>query len=95
MITLKLKDQYTFAIEFYDKRLRLIVLDGINEWVCRKVTQKEFTAFLQNDEAHLFKGRLKLVKTGSDILVNVKGNDVGLISSRSLLQSSNLALDGA
>jgi hypothetical protein len=70
----------------------LIVLDGINEWVCRKVVQKELIAFLESSEARLFKGRLQLDKIGSDIMVNVKGNDLGLISSQSLLQSLHLAL---
>ena len=87
MITLQLTDQYTFAIERNDNRLRLIVLDGINEWVCRKTTQKELNRFLLNNEAHLFKGRLQLDKTGDDIAVNVKGVDLGLISSQALLQS--------
>ncbi|SDF12702.1 hypothetical protein SAMN05216464_11350 [Mucilaginibacter pineti] len=44
MNTLKLNDQYTFAVERYDQRLRLIVSDGTDEWVCRKVTAKELTA---------------------------------------------------
>lgn len=92
MITLKINGRYSFAVERYDKRLRLMVLDGINELVCRKVTKKELTAFLNNDEGHLFKGRLQLDKVGNDIVVNVKGNELGLINSQALLQSSNQVL---
>jgi len=92
MITLKINGRYSFAVERYDKRLRLIVLDGINELVCRKVTKKELAAFLNNDEDHLFKGRLQLGKVGNDIVVNVKGNELGLINSQALLQSSNQVL---
>jgi len=92
VITQKLKDHYTFAIERYENRVRLIVLDGGKEWVCRKVTPKEFTDFLHNNEVHLFKGCLQLDKAGSDVMVSVKGDNIGLISAQALLHSCALAL---
>jgi len=92
MNMLKINDQYSFMIERYDKRLRLIVMDGVDEWVCRKVNPTELSAFLSNNDAHLFKGRLQLDKVGNDIIVNVKGNELGLISSQAFLHSTNQVL---
>ncbi|MFC0513727.1 hypothetical protein ACFFGT_05935 [Mucilaginibacter angelicae] len=71
----------SFGLERYDKRLRLIIFNGTEEWVCHKVSVKDAKAFLEQETAHLFKGRLQLDKKGGLILVSVKGNDVGMISS--------------
>jgi hypothetical protein len=71
----------SLGLECYNKRLRLIVFNGTEEWVCHKVSVKYAKAFLEQETAHLFKGRLQLYKKGDAIVVNVKGSDIGLISS--------------
>jgi|GEM_PF-460786 len=79
METIKLKENYTFAIEPQVKRLRLVVYQSGVEKVCRLETRKKLEKFLLSDENHLFKGRLQLVKNARETAVVVKGKPVGKI----------------
>jgi hypothetical protein len=71
----------SLGLERHDKRLRLIVFNGTEEWVCHKVSVKHAKTFLEQETAHLFKGRLQLYKKEDAIVVSVKGSNIGLISS--------------
>lgn len=55
MVTIKLDNWYSLAVETESKRFRLIVFDGNEELVCHKTTVSELRRFLQQTEAHLFK----------------------------------------
>ncbi len=79
MEIIKLKENYTFAIEPQVKRLRLVVYQSGVENVCHLETRKKLEKFLLSDENHLFKGRLQLVKNAGGIAVVVKGKPVGKI----------------
>lgn len=74
-----LKDKVAFAIEPFEKKVRLVVYQNKQEWVCRKETIKHIETFLEKDEAYIFKGRLQLSKINSKIFVAVKKEVVGAI----------------
>lgn len=79
MEIIKLKENYTFAIEPQVKSLRLVVSRSGVENVYRLETRKKLEKFLLSDENHLFKGRLQLVKNAAAVNVLVKGKPVGKI----------------
>lgn len=79
MDIIKMDDGYSLAVDVENKRLRLIVLNGDNELVCHKTTVSEVNRFLQQADAHLFKGRLQLDKTGDRIAIMMKGAIIGSI----------------
>jgi hypothetical protein len=81
-----LQKKIYFTIEFYKKRLRLVVYQNKEEWVCRKETIKNLQEFLQLKEARIFKGRLQLYKIRNKIHVEVKGEVVGVISATAFQQ---------
>lgn len=89
MNTLKLSDNLSFAVEPADKRLRLAVLNGATTHVCRLTTAKELHNFLALPAGQLFKGRLRLFKNDVDVVVNVKGEDVGVIGVEELMRNIN------
>jgi hypothetical protein len=70
---LRLNASCFFNIEPQSAGLRLIVFNGDTEWVCHKVKDKDIKNFLQAEVAHLFKGRLQLIKNQDNISVQVKG----------------------
>lgn len=77
MGSIKLNDGYSLIVELEAKRLRLIILDGDAELVCHKTTVSELNRFLQETDAHLFKGRLQLYKTGDHVAIIMKGESIG------------------
>jgi len=81
MDPISLSTGHSFAIERYEKRLRLIVYKNGEEYVCRKESRKLFNDFLNANEAKAFKGRLQLSKHNNDITVEVKGEVIGMVSA--------------
>ena len=79
MDSIKLDDGYALAIETEAKRLRLIVLHNDLELVCHKVTASELNRFMQQTDAHLFKGRLQLHKSGDHVAIIMKGEIIRLM----------------
>lgn len=65
-----------FAIEPYKQKQRLVVTDQGNEWVCRIENIRKLEQFLAQEQASIFKGRLRLHKNHQEIDVEVKGNIV-------------------
>ena len=85
MEVMKLEENYSFAIEPLGKRVRLVAyLSGV-EKVCRLETRKKLEKFLLSDENHLFKGRLQLAKDAGTINIVVKGETVGVIGGKNLM----------
>lgn len=79
MEIIKLKENYTFAIEPQVKRLCLGIYQSGVENVCRLETRKKLEKFLLSHENHLFKGRLQLAKNAGRVNVLIKGKPVGKI----------------
>jgi hypothetical protein len=79
MNKIQLNNEFAFSIEPYEKRVRLVVYNNKEEWVCRKETIKNIESFLEKEEASIFKGRLRLSKVNSKIFVEVKKEVVGSI----------------
>ena len=72
-----LSPSYEFAIAEDASKKRLIIFKDGDEFVCRKENPRKLHEFLKSDFAHLFKGRLQLIKTKSSIYFQVKGEVVG------------------
>ncbi|MEM9545208.1 MAG: hypothetical protein AAGA77_04510 [Bacteroidota bacterium] len=76
----KLNNTFTFAVEPYEKKARLVVFDGDDEFVCRKERIPVLNEFLELMEGKIFKGRLQLVKEQATINIIVKGDLAGSIA---------------
>lgn len=86
MPPITLSQNYTLGVEPYQKlRLRLIVYQNGEVYVCRKESLYKLKQFLALNEGRAFKGRLQLLKHGDDIAVEVKGELIGNISKTVLL----------
>ena len=80
MTTIPLSPNYSLGIEQYQKlRVRLIIFKNSEVYVCRKESIYKVKQFLALDEGRAFKGRLQLVKDGDGIVVEVKGEVVGVV----------------
>jgi len=90
--SIPLTPTYSLGIAHYQKlRVRLIVFKNGEEYVCRKESIYKLKQFLALDEGRAFKGRLQLVKDGDGIVVEVKGEVVGVVAEmqlRALLETS-------
>jgi hypothetical protein len=81
MINKYLLDHMTeFSIEPDNKRVRLVIYQNGEEWVCRMENVSRIKEFLALQETRLFKGRLQLNKTNQQITIEVKGNFIGRIN---------------
>jgi hypothetical protein len=70
-------ENISLQLKPYLNKVNIIVSLNKEEWVCRKETIKNIEAFLQKEEASIFKGRLQLSKVKSKIFVEVKKEVVG------------------
>ena len=77
MTLLKLEHGFSFAIEPYEKRVRLIVYKDSVENVCRRESFKNLGRFILSDDEKLFKGRLQLYNNSEEIVIEVKGEIAG------------------
>lgn len=84
MNTLKLNDHLSIGVESENMKLRIIVFNNGEEFVCHKTTPGELAKFLSGDTNQLFKGRLQLLKNNGNILVKVKGNTEGVLEDKGL-----------
>lgn len=81
MTLLKLDHGFSFAIEHYEKRVRLIIYkDGV-ENVCRRESFKNLERFIWSNEESIFKGRLQLRRNSEGIVLVVKGKIVGKMTT--------------
>jgi len=84
MQRLKLNGHFSLGVEAENKKLRLVVFNNGEEYVCHKTTTGEFTKFIKGDTEQLFKGRLQLLKNNDNILVKIKGNVEGVVNGEEL-----------
>ncbi len=77
MIAITLDHGFSFAIEHFEKRARLIVYKDSVENVCRRESLKNLEGFILSDDEKLFKGRLQLYKNSEEIVIEVKGEIAG------------------
>ncbi len=74
------------SIEPFQKKVRLVVYQNKEEWVCRKERIKNLKEFLQLKKARIFKGRLQLYTIRNKIDIEVKREVVGIISATAFQQ---------
>lgn len=67
---------FTFNIFPHQKKLRLVVFNNDEEYVCRIESRQKLNQFLEENDARLFKGRLQLIKNQKELFVQVKGKIV-------------------
>lgn len=75
-----LQKDYKFDIELAAGKARLIVSRDGEEVACRKEPVSNLLKFLKSGDSHLFKGRLKLIKTPLNICIAVKEVTIGELS---------------
>ena len=80
METINLDNNLLLTFEPDNKKLRLVITDGLAELACRKETPGNLRRFLTGGQSSLFKGRLQLHKSTGNIAVVLKGNPVGMAS---------------
>lgn len=69
-----------FTVEPYKGKLRFVMYEQGEEFVCRIERKKNIEAFLQGEDERIFKGRLQLQKHNHEILIVVKGKVIAAIS---------------
>jgi hypothetical protein len=89
METIKLNDNLLLTFEPDNKKLRLVITDGITELACRKETPANLHRFLTGGQNSLFKGRLQLHNITGDIAIVLKGNPIGLIPTADFTKQLN------
>lgn len=91
MKTIQLNDEFTFAVEPHNGKLRFVVYEHNSECVCRIEGKKAIDFFLQSTTASIFKGRLQLHKHSNEIAVAVKGKVFGSMQLSSFKQMLRFA----
>jgi len=89
MISFRLLNDYVLKIEPEKEkpsRLKLIVKLMGKELVCRKEGINPLLDFIYGPDGHLFKGRLQLSKKKTAINIYMKGDIIGTIEARNLLE---------
>jgi hypothetical protein len=89
MEIIKLNGLYSLSVETENKRLMLIIFNGDEELVCHKTGVSELKRFLQQSEAHLFKGRLQLDKTNGNVTILIRAVTIGVIPEVELASLMN------
>jgi hypothetical protein len=89
METIKLSNNLLLTFEPDNKKIRLVITDGLTELACRKETPGNLLSFLTGGQNNLFKGRLQLYKNAGGIAVVLKGNPVGLVPITSFTKPLN------
>ena len=84
MYKIELKKDYSLGVEFQVSSVRLIVFKHGVELGCRKEKIKLLKKFIENEEIELFKGRLRLYKKRSDIIIVFKDQLIGSVYSKEL-----------
>jgi hypothetical protein len=85
MNSLKLNNAHSLTIEPEGKRVRVVVYNNGLEEVCRKEYLSKLIRFIGSDQEQVFKGRLRLFKTAKGIVVEVKNEIAGYISTNDFL----------
>ena len=89
MISFRLLNDYVLKIEPEKEkpsRLKLIVKKMGKELVCRKEGINPLLDFIYGPDGNLFKGRLQLSKKKTAINIYMKGDIIGTIEARNLLE---------
>jgi predicted transcriptional regulator len=79
MNKIQLNSGFVFSVEKYNGKLRFAVHNEEEKSVCRIERKKSIDTFLQTKRARIFKGRLQLCKHNNEILIEAKGEVVGII----------------
>ena len=82
MHNINLNNRLSFSVQPHNSKLRFVVHEHGNESVCRIERKMSIQQFLSYDEARIFKGRLQLYKYKNEITVEVKGESVGIFSTK-------------
>ncbi len=79
MVVYNIDNQYKLAIEVKAHKLRLIVLENEQEFVCRTERISVIKRFFEQKEGQIFKGRLQLKHWHDRVQIFVKKVMIGSI----------------
>jgi len=82
---LTLKDGFFLRMEPHNDMVRLVIVRGEEEYVCRMETLKKLKEFTEIKDGRIFKGRLQLYKEEGLINVIAKGQAAGIIDETSFI----------
>jgi hypothetical protein len=80
-MNIKLNDNHFLGIEPYKTKAILVAWNNGTQLACRIETIKNLSKFIDEQEANIFKGRLKLYKHQDSIAVQVKENTIGVLTA--------------
>lgn len=82
MYQIELKKDYVLGLELQLSSIKLVVYKNGIKQGCRKERIKPLKYFLINQQTELFKGRLRLYKKRSDIIVKFKDQLIGSVYAK-------------
>ncbi|MBE5319287.1 hypothetical protein IM793_08970 [Pedobacter sp. MR2016-19] len=89
MESIYLENNLKLSFEKLQQTIRLIVSRNDEEWVCRKEKLENLIAFTDINQAHIFKGRLQLIKLDDNIGIQVNNKCISTISAEKFKQALN------
>ncbi|QNN44564.1 hypothetical protein [Pedobacter roseus] len=89
MESINLENNLKLSFEKLPHTIRLIISKTDEEWVCKKETLKKLFEFVNIDQAHVFKGRLQLIKIDDRITIQIKNENISTISAKTFKEVLN------
>ncbi|QIL42003.1 hypothetical protein G7074_23680 [Pedobacter sp. HDW13] len=89
MESIFLENNLKLSFEKLPHTIRLIISKNNEEWVCKKETLRKLFEFVNIDEAHIFKGRLQLIKINNHITLQVKSENISTILTKTFIEVLN------
>lgn len=89
MESIDLENDLKLSFEKLSHTIRLIISKNNEEWVCKKETFKKLLEFVNIDQAHVFKGRLQLIKIDDRITIQIKNEHISNISATTFKEALN------
>ncbi|GGH05533.1 hypothetical protein [Pedobacter zeae] len=84
-----LENDLSLSFEKLPHTVRLILSKNNEEWACRKEKLIKLLTFIDIDQAHVFKGRLQLIKSDDNISIQVKNKHICSVTAEKFKQALN------
>ncbi|WP_175633221.1 hypothetical protein [Pedobacter ghigonis] len=89
MESIYLQNNLKLSFEKLPHTIRVIISKNNEEWVCKKERLRKLLEFVNIDEAHIFKGRLQLIKMNDHITLQVKNENISTILTKTFIEVLN------
>jgi len=89
MESIYLQNNLKLSFEKLPHTICVIISKNNEEWVCKKERLRKLLEFVNIDEAHIFKGRLQLIKMNDHITLQVKNENISTILTKTFIEVLN------